>query len=180
MQCNSRALFISIRSPTGSFYSSIQHCESVHVATTFYSVSFFFVRNQPSLGLQRGPPPRFEREQQGDKPRYDEERSSNEDGDRARQVCVECYDRCLSYLSPISSYYAVNVESTHHDSENAVRSGNERIARSAVFGGEELGAERVEHAVHDVRGERVRAIEPEQRVGGARGRRGEDEDPREC
>jgi hypothetical protein len=41
MQCNSRVLFISIRTPTGSFYSSIQHCESVHVTTTFYSVSFF-------------------------------------------------------------------------------------------------------------------------------------------
>lgn len=77
----------------------------------------------------------------------------------------------VSYVQWITSYQY----NAHHDSEDAIRSGDERIARSPVFGGEDLGRDGVQHAVHDVVRERVAAIPAKEGVGRACGRAGEQE-----
>ena len=69
------------------------------------------------------------------------------------------------------------VDTTHHDTEDAVRGGDDRVARPARLGGEELGRDGVEDAVHDVARERVAAVPAEERVGRARGRAREEEHP---
>ena len=68
---------------------------------------------------------------------------------------------------------------THHDTEDAVRGGDDRVARPARLGGEELGRDGVEDAVHDVAREREAAVPAEERVRRPRGGAREEEHARD-
>lgn len=68
---------------------------------------------------------------------------------------------------------------THQRTTQMIRRRDKRAARPAVLRGEDLWRHRVEHAVHDVVRYAVPAVPPQEGVGRARGRRGEEQDTRD-
>ena len=82
----------------------------------------------------------------------------------------------LQFIAPQQRSGGCERANTHHDTEDAVRGGDDRVARPAVLCEEEFRRDGIEHAVHDVASECVATVPAQQGVRRARGCAREEED----
>jgi len=113
--------------------------------------------NDDTRILHRRLPSWVEGQKDRHKPSNEEQSACYPDGHRRDQVGVQCDDWC-------------------HYSEDAVPSCSQSVSRPTIFGGEQLGRNGVEDAIHHVAHKTIPAVPSQERVRRARRRAREQED----